>query len=208
MTARVSAFIIWAAVAASIAYWGLRWLAPPTGVPSQAVQVNMGAGAHGDIRRLLVAAADAPDQTPDKGSASALAGRLRLLGVVAPLEGSQAGGLALLSIDGKPPRAVAIGSTVDGNLVLQKVSQRQIEVGPAGSPASVRLDLPALPPPATGTVARAPGLSTTANAAPTQAVPQPTGLPGEPRMPPPGGTRPGMSPQSDNATSGVPQEYR
>lgn len=205
MTARVSAFIIWAAVAASIAYWGLRWLAPPTGVPAQAVTVSVGAGAHGDIRRLLVAAADGSNRPPDAGSASALAGRIRLLGVVAPHDGSRAGGLALLSVDGKPPRAVGIGHAIDGDLILQKVSQRQIEVGPAGSPAAVRLDLPALPMPATGTVAPAPGLSTSANLHPPQqpAVPQGGSNSNEPRMAPPGG--PGAE---NGALSSVPQEYR
>ena len=207
MTARVSAFIIWAAVAASIAYWGLRWLAPPTSVPNQAVTVGMGAGAHGDMRRLLVAAADAPNRGPEAGSAAALAGRIRLLGVVAPHDGSQMGGLALLSVDGKPPRAVGIGNAIDGNLVLQKVSQRQIELGPVGSPALVRLDLPALPPPATGTVAPAPGLSTKVNTpAPPPPSVAPAGNAGEPGMAPAGATgRPGGD---SGASSNVPQEYR
>ena len=39
MSSRLSALLIWAAVAASLAYWGLRWLAPPMAVPDNAVSV-------------------------------------------------------------------------------------------------------------------------------------------------------------------------
>ena len=34
MSSRLSALVIWAAVAASLAYWGLRWLAQPIAVPA------------------------------------------------------------------------------------------------------------------------------------------------------------------------------
>jgi len=159
MTARVFAFLLWDGVAASLAYWGLRWLAPPTGVPPQAGTVSLGRAAQGDLRKLLAAPAQAGAVAAEPSAAAALSGRLRLLGVVAPRQPADGGGLALLSLDGKPPRAVRAGAAVDGNLVLLSITQRSVEIGPASGPATVRLDLPALPAPATGTLAAAPGLT-------------------------------------------------
>jgi len=85
MASRIFALLIWAAVAASLAYWGLRWLAQPTGVPANATPVSLDSGAQGDLHRLLAGpakAASGPAQNPTESSA--LASRLKLLGLVAP----------------------------------------------------------------------------------------------------------------------------
>lgn len=161
MASRLAALLIWAAVAASLAYWGLRWLAPATGVPQNAAAVALESGSRGDLRRLLAGPAQATDTPGDPSLASALAGRLQLLGVVAPQPGGSQG-VALLVIDGKPPRAVRVGGSVDGELVLQSLTQRGAQIGPVDGPAAVSLDLPGLPPPATG------------------ALPPPTGVTQEP----------------------------
>lgn len=161
MASRFAALLIWAAVAASLAYWGLRWLAPATGVPHNAAAVTLDSGSRGDIRRLLAGPAQATDAPGDPSLASALAGRLQLLGVVAPQPGGSQG-VALLAIDGKPPRAVRVGGSVDGDLILQSLTQRGAQIGPLDGPAAVSLDLPGLPPPATG------------------ALPPPTGVTQEP----------------------------
>jgi len=155
MASRIFALIIWAAVAASLAYWGLRWLAQPTGVPMNATPVSLDGGAQGEVRRLL-AGPPKPASGADQGVqsvVSALVARLRLLGLVAPRhEGDTNGGVALLSIDGKPPRAVRIGGVIDGETVLLSLTQRGASIGPSGGPAAATLDLPLLPPPATGSM--------------------------------------------------------
>jgi general secretion pathway protein C len=164
MASRFFAFIAWAAVAASIAYWGLRWLAPPTGVPASATSVKLGGALQGDFRRLFVA--NQPDNaapTVDPGAASQLLSRVRILGAVAPLPG-RTDGVALLSIDGKPPRAIRIGQVIDGEMVLLGLNQRQAEIGPAGGPAMASIELPRLPPPATGTLPPASGVTTSPSA--------------------------------------------
>jgi general secretion pathway protein C len=48
-----------------------------------------------------------------------------------------------------------VGAPVDGGWVLQAVSQRSASLGPAGGVAAVQLELPALPPAATGTLSPA-----------------------------------------------------
>jgi general secretion pathway protein C len=175
MASRIFALLIWAAVAASLAYWGLRWLAQPTGVPANATPVSLDSGAQGDLHRLLagpVKAASGPAQSPTE--ASALAARLKLLGVVAPRQDGH-DGVALLSVDGKPPRAVRIGGVVDGQLVLLSLTQRGASIGPAEGPATVTLDLPLLPAAATGS------------------LPPPVGVSTNDQPPPPA---PGMSPEA------------
>ncbi|MBA4109167.1 MAG: hypothetical protein C0487_06200 [Leptothrix sp. (in: Bacteria)] len=153
MASRILALFIWAAVAASLAYWGLRWLAQPTAVPANATAVSLDNAARGDMRKLLTGPAAAADPgQPDPTAASMLAERIKLLGVVAPRNDGDKGGLALLSVDGKPARAVRAGGSVDGDMVLLTVNQRGAEIGPAAGPATVRLDLPLLPAAATGSL--------------------------------------------------------
>jgi len=168
MASRILALIIWAAVAASLAYWGLRWLAQPTGVPPNATPVSLDDGIHGDLHRLLAGpatAASGADQ-PDTSAASALASRMKLLGVVAPREAGGAGGVALVSIDGKPPRAIRVGGVIEGDLLLQSLTQRGAAIGQANAPASVTLDLPLLPGPATGALPPPEGVSMSDNTPP------------------------------------------
>ena len=71
MASRLFALIAWAAVAASLAFWGLRWIARPTGVPSNASSVALDGGAHGDTHRLLAGPAPTIPGVPaaDAGSA-------------------------------------------------------------------------------------------------------------------------------------------
>jgi len=185
MASRIFALIIWAAVAASLAYWGLRWLARPTGVPANATPVSMDGGTKGDIHRLLAgptkASKDANQVNP--GLASMLSGRIKLLGVIAPRAGEQTAGIALLSVDGKPPRAFRLGATVDGEMVLQSLTQRGAQIGPANGPAAINLDLPMMPGPNTGALPPVASL--------TPAKPNAAGAPGmAPAVTPTGGNTP------------------
>lgn len=161
MASRIAALLIWAAVAASLAYWGLRWLAPPVGVPHNAAAVTLETGVRGDIQRLLtgpVRTAEGPQANPS--AASALASRIRVIGVMAPAPG-QSAGVALLSIDGKPPKAIRVGGLVDGEMVLQDLSQRSARIGPQDGANFLTIDLPGLPPAATGTLPEPSGVTQT-----------------------------------------------
>ena len=188
MASRIFALIIWAAVAASLAYWGLRWLARPTGVPPNATAVSMDAGSQGDLRRLLAGPikASGPAQ-PDATAASALASRMKLLGVVAPRQENDHSGVALLSIDGKPPKAIRVGGVIEGDTVLQSLTQRGASIGPAGGPAAATLDLPLLPPPATGALPPPQGVTTSDGAQPPN-----NGMLGAPEGAPAGGPPHGL----------------
>jgi general secretion pathway protein C len=149
MPAQLSAFVIWALVAASATFWGLRLLVRAPAAPVHAVSVGDATSARGDLTRLL----GAPPVVANAAvAAPQLSARFRLTGVMAP-KPPGTHGVALIAVDGKLPRAFKVGAPIDGELVLQSVSLRTAAIGPVqGSPAVV-LELPPLPPPATGTLA-------------------------------------------------------
>ena len=140
MSARWMSLVIWATVAAAAVFWGLRLFVRPQAVPAQALVASLGAPAGGDLSRLL----GAPPVQPVAAVAELPAdSRFRLLGVVAP-RGSQRGGLALVSVDGKPARAVAVGRDLEPGLRLLTVSQRQADFGASAGAATLKLSLPPL----------------------------------------------------------------
>ncbi len=148
MWTRIGTALVWALVAAALAFWGLRLFGASQPAPPNA-QVALPPGAvAGDLTRLLgtdpvpVAAAEAPQAAPDP--------RFQLVGVVSPRSSRAASeGVAVIVVDDKPARAYRIGAVVDGQTVLQSVSPRGASLGPKGGAALVALDLP--PPAAAAT---------------------------------------------------------
>ena len=60
-----------------------------------------------------------------------------------------------MSIDGKPPRALRAGDVLEGGLLVMEVTAHTVKLGPPGGPATLTLQVPLLPPPATGVPAGA-----------------------------------------------------
>jgi general secretion pathway protein C len=153
MFVRVCAFVIWALVAGTVVFWGLRLLVRAPEAPAHAVPVGVATVVKGDLARLLGAA---PVATAAVEASPEASSRFRLLGVMAPKAGGRAEaagqGFALIAVDGKPPRAFAVGAQLDTDLVLQAVSLRTASIGPPEGAASVRLEIPPFPAPATGTL--------------------------------------------------------
>ena len=152
MLARLSAFVIWALLAASAVFWVFRLAVHPSPAPAHSVAIGGAKVGGADLSRLLgvppVAALPPVAAAPEAGS------RFRLLGIVAPKRarssGQSHGGVALIAIDGKPARAFRVGARLDGDLVLQSVSLRTASIGPAQGAQSVVLQVPPLAAPATG----------------------------------------------------------
>ena len=162
MFARLSAFVIWSLVAATVVFWALRFGVSAPRAPAYAVPIDRAAPPRGDLARLFGAppvVASAEEARPEAPS------RYRLIGVMAPRsstpQGTGAYGLALIAVDGKPARAFAVGAKLDSDLVLQSVGLRTASLGSAQGVRSMLLELPALPAPATG-VLPAPGSPATA----------------------------------------------
>lgn len=178
MLLRSLMFLVWAMVAASSVFWGMKLMAKPLAVPAGASVATPEAAAVGELSALLgvkpQAAAPTAEAAPPPPPESS---RFQLIGVVAARHASRAQGLALIAVDGKAPRAYRVGAVVDGDLVLQSVLPRSAAIGPRGGVALVSLELPPLPPPATGVPGAVPP------AMPGQPVPL-AGQPGQPVLPP------------------------
>jgi len=185
MLARWWAFAVWALVAGSALFWGLRLFVQPLQAPAQTVVAEPGAGARGDLGRVFgpdpVAVAQAADPEP------AADARFQLVGVVSPRGGSSSQGVALIAVDGKPAKAYRVGSVVEGQTVLQSVRARGAVLGLRGGAVQVALDIAAPVAAATGNLSDPSGPAPpAAPAAPARPPPMtrvlPPGMPG--RQPP------------------------
>ena len=184
MLARLCAFLVWALVAATSVFWGLRLLVRSPPAPVNAVAVVDADAARGDLTRLFGAAPVAAAVAAASPEANA---RFRLLGIMAPkANATSRHGFAVIAVDGKPPRAFAVGARVDGELVLQSVSWRAVSIGPAQGVPTMTLELPPLLAAATGT------LSGTGTAGALSPVARGFPQPGVARPVPP----PSMAPQA------------
>jgi general secretion pathway protein C len=171
MTARLLAFAIWAAVAATAVFWGLRLFVSSPSAPPHAVAAASTTTASGDLTRLLGGAVPASGAAP---AVSAATNRFRLIGVVAPRGATtNTAGVALIAVDDKPARAFRVGAVVDESLVVQAVHTRGASLGPRGGATAVRLELPPLPPPATGRLGAVPSIQAPPPPAPVVPPPAP-----------------------------------
>lgn len=185
MTARIFAFVLWAALAAAVAFWGLKLGSHADRPPAHAAPVTGTGVAQGDLGRLF--GAGAPSGVPVSAApATSESARFKLLGTFASRGRESEAGWATVTIDNGPPRTVAVGASLPGtDLVLQQVGLRHARMGPEGGAATVSLELPVLPAAATGRLpAAANGMNAPAGNAPMSGgVPTP-GLPGTRAMAP------------------------
>ncbi|MEY2619828.1 MAG: hypothetical protein RL522_2830 [Pseudomonadota bacterium] len=139
-TAKLVTALLWAVVAGSVVFWGLR-LAATRALPSEAAAPVSRLPDPVDpaaVARLLGASAVTAEAGPAVAGTS-----LVLTGVAAGYSG---GGAALIAVDGAPPRPYRVGHRVQNDLWLQSVQGRQARLGPAPQgPTTLTLELPAPP---------------------------------------------------------------
>ncbi len=134
---RLTAFVLGLLLAGSAVYWGLQWPRSATGpalptVPTAEAQLPVDATA---VARLL----GGSTTQPDMAAAPELRSRLQLTGIIASPAGH---GVALLSLDGKPPKPYRVGSVLEDGLVLQSVRTRSVALGrEANGPVRLQLEL-------------------------------------------------------------------
>lgn len=178
MIARLSSLVVWGLVALAAVAWGLRMGSRGTPVPSHAAVAEAAAPAGMDLSRVLGTPPAAPvEQAPVPVAES----RFRLIGVVAP-RGGRADGVAVIAVDGQPPRTLRQGREVEPGLVLKTIGHRRVELVGDGR-APVVLELPPLAEAQRGR----PG-----EGGSPSAVPRAAGLPVPAQQPP--GMAPGMVP--------------
>lgn len=162
MAYRLMTLAVWALLAASTVFWGMRIFVSGSAVPAQAQLPARSVPLSSPLQRLL----GGVDEPEDDAPLADESGRFQLLGVVAPRDADRSPqGVALISVDGEPAKAWRTGAILDGDLVLLAVGPRSVQLGPRGGPASTELTLPEPSPVAVplragamGLGARAPGL--------------------------------------------------
>jgi len=143
---RLLSFAVWALVSASAVFWITRLMSRPTPAPAHAITAGQSiAVASADLSRVL---GSTRSNLPATAAAEpAVSSRFKLVGLVAARVSQPQTGLALIAVDGKPPRPVGLGGVVDGSLVVLAVNHRKVELGPSGGNATVTLELPQVPEP-------------------------------------------------------------
>ena len=134
---RIAAFVLAGAAAGSVAVWGLQLRAPAAdSLPASPAQALLQVDAS-----VVARALGAPSGTAAAPAAPSLASsRMVLVGVLA--HGGQ-GGAALIAVDGKPPKPVAVGGRVGEDWVLDAVAPRRAVLrSAAGTGDSFALEMP------------------------------------------------------------------
>lgn len=157
MLSRAAAFLIWALVTATVVFWLFRLTAQGPTVHNATLASAQTLPTRAELSRVL---GSTPVVAAPTAASPELSSRFVLTGVMAPRKSSagaqrplgQGAGLALIAVDGQPPKPYALGAALDGNLTLLAVTLRSASIGPAGGAPVLILELPALPPPATGTL--------------------------------------------------------
>jgi len=169
MSARWWTLVVWALVAGSALFWGLKLTSRPLPVPPQTQVAEPGVALQGDLTRLL--GAEAPAPVAEAAPAPATDARFALIGVVNPKAARAAReGLALIAVDGKPPRAYRVGAVIEGTHVLKAVSARGATLDLKDGGAQVALSIAPPAPAATGTL---PGAGAPAAVSPRAALQRP-----------------------------------
>lgn len=171
---------VWIVAIAGALAWLLPLAGSPIPLPPQAVlALAPPPAAAGAAERLLgtppVAEIAAAAPTPEES-------RYKLLGVIAPRHAGGSG-LALISVDGQAPRAVAVGREVEPGTRVIAVSHRRVDLGAGTGAPTTTLELPAIPEPSRG---RPGDVQPAAMPGPAPATPL---MPGRPRA---GGLAGGM----------------
>ncbi|HWI79315.1 MAG TPA: type II secretion system protein N [Ramlibacter sp.] len=133
-----STFALWALVAASAAYWGLKLSGGDDVATAPPAARSPAPADPAAVARVLGSSPTVATAAPPPSAGS----RFALVGVVA---NRGHGGAALVSIDGKPPKPFRVGTAVEEGLVLQSVDARRAVLAPSmDAPPSVTLELPLL----------------------------------------------------------------
>lgn len=158
MSARWWIVGVWAAVLATVLHWGFKLFVPAPSLPNEvrSEEEVAGAAAPGDLARLLgVEAVPPADVEPPPADT-----RFQLIGVISPASAQAAHeGLALIAVDGSPPRVFRVGAVVEGRNLLQAVDARSARLGPRGGASRLVLTLASSAPAVRGAIPR-PGSAT------------------------------------------------
>ena len=141
---RTLLLVTWLAVGATAVAWGLHgWRSAPVAGPEVPVAAQT-AAPPADWRLLWArTAGSAETAVPVQAEDAA---RFQLIGVAGAAKAGSRAGVALLSIEGRPPRAHRVGDAVDERRIVLDITGNTVKLGVPGGPPSVTLQAPPLPP--------------------------------------------------------------
>lgn len=195
---RFATFLVWLVAAGCAVYWALKFVTGPSAplsaavaapaaglgvVDTQALARGLGGGKTALTNPTEVAAAPSAFQ----------ASRFVLTGVVVQKTGSSRG-VALIAVDGKPPRPYRVGTQLADGVVLHSVSAgKAMLASAADAPPGLTLELPQLTTALAGTaLATRPAMPSMPSAIPSISAPlaatqaaNPMAAPGIPGQRPP-----------------------
>ena len=138
---RGATLAVWLLVGSSLVFWGLRLLPAPGGNAPVPAPTPLSQPHTQAMAPLLGVAAAVPDHPT---AHTLQAPRVTVFGVMAGHTANT--GVALLAIDGKPPKPVRVGTELEPGMVVQSVHPREVRLGPsAEGPSTLTLTLPAAP---------------------------------------------------------------
>ncbi len=138
---RGATLAVWLLVGSSLVFWGLRLLPAPGGNAPVPAPTPLNQPHAQAMAPLLGVAAAVPDHPTGH---TLQAPRVTVFGVMAGHTANT--GVALLAIDGKPPKPVRVGTELEPGMVVQSVHPREVRLGPsAEGPSTLTLTLPAAP---------------------------------------------------------------
>ena len=192
MLQRLITLTVWALVGWTAMALALRLMPAPLNAPAGAQALAPEPPPPAQLARLFGAA---PVETAATAPVPAADSRFRLLGIVAPRQASlqTEQGVALITVDGGPPKAFRVGQLVDGALRLLSVERHAVGLG-QDRVVQVQLQLQAPPAAATGQLP--PVAQLAVPPAPYAQGAQPLAAPGSPSVPMP------QMPQSPDAMPG------
>lgn len=152
MNERIAAFLVWGLVGLSAGTYGLKLWPRSAG---EAAPIP-GAERTGPVSLDRLLGPATAEQAAPSLPADA---RFQLLGLVAARDPAQQGveGVAVLSLDGQPPRAIRVGQRLDAEWQLLRVEPHGVQLGRGGVP-QVQLRLEPPPTAAAGSLPPAPAL--------------------------------------------------
>jgi general secretion pathway protein C len=162
MLVRIGSFVVWALVAASAVFWGLRLAGSSAAASAPTVAMNEVNVSPDVVARFWGRPAAEAQAAVDQVSRPDIASRFKLAGVAASRFAAESG-LAVIAVDGRPPRVYRVGASVDGDFMLRNVGVRAATLSSsrdASNPqTSFVLELPAQGAPAQGGPVPLPGFT-------------------------------------------------
>jgi general secretion pathway protein C len=134
---RLAAFVLALLLAATVVFWIMRW---PSGEIGPALPLAEARNELPPANATLMARLLGQAEVTEAAAAPSAASRFLLTGIIASGRGR---GVALVSIDGKPPKPYHEGSQIEEGWMLQSVEPRSIALATdAKAPVGLRLELP------------------------------------------------------------------